>query len=181
MRPRKSRIGAIILAAALLALAIKGFVLDLAVVDGPSMLPRYRQGDVVLVLRCAYGLRPPLGIPGAYFLRWALPQVGEVVVAASPGGGGPVIKRVAERGPLVLEVEGERLRGGHLDLGLEAGEAAVLGPSVRLPDNSVFLLGDNLRESLDSRSYGPLPVDALAGRVLGGPLFGPRPPRGLKA
>lgn len=176
-----SRTGALILAAALLALGLKAFVVDLAVVDGPSMLPRYRQGDVVLVLRCAYGLRPPLGLRGARLISWARPRVGDVVVAANPGGAGQVIKRVAELGPLVLRVEGGSLRGGHLDLPLEAGEASILGASVSLPADSVFLLGDNLAKSLDSRSYGPLPVDALLGRVLGGPLFGPRPPKGLKA
>lgn len=181
MRLRMSRSAAIILAAALLSLVVKGFILDLAVVEGPSMLPRYRQGDVVLVLRCAYGLKAPLGFQGPYFLRWASPRLGEVVVAASPTDGGHVIKRVAETGPLVLKVAGNRLKGGHLDLALEAGEAAVLGPLVQLPDNSVFLLGDNLVDSLDSRSYGAIPVDRLAGRVLGGPLFGPRPPRGLEA
>jgi signal peptidase I len=162
-----------ILIAAALALLVKGFVLDLAVVDGRSMLPRYRDGDVVAVLRCAYGLRAPFGLGGAraYLLRWDQPAVGDIVAARSPADGRPVVKRVAVRGPLLLEGRDGHLRGGDLDLELDPGAAAVIGRVVELPPSTVFLLGDNLPESVDSRSYGPVSDEAIVGRVLGGPLF----------
>jgi len=162
-----------ILIAAALALLVKGFVLDLAVVDGRSMLPRYRDGDVVAVLRCAYGLRAPFGLGGArpYLLRWSRPAVGDIVAARSPVDGRPVVKRVAVRGPLRLEGRDGHLRGGDLDLELDPGAAAVIGRVVELPASAVFLLGDNLPESVDSRSYGPVGDEAIVGRVLGGPLF----------
>jgi signal peptidase I len=166
-RPRP---GLAIVLAVLAALVLKFFVVDLAIVDGRSMLPRYRDGDIVVVLRCAYGLRAPFGAPGRsrYFLRWAAPLVGEVIAAANPASGRAVVKRVAAVGPLELRVVGDRLVGGGLDLGLDPGEAAILGLLTRLPKGSVFLLGDNLRESVDSRSYGPVPDDMIAGRVIGG-------------
>lgn len=162
-----------ILIAAILALLVKGFVLDLAVVDGRSMLPRYRDGDVVAVLRCAYGLRAPFGLGGtrAYLFRWGLPEVGDIVAARSPADGRPVVKRVAVRGPLRLEGRDGHLRGGGLDLLLDPGAAAVIGRMVELPSSTVFLLGDNLPESVDSRSYGPVSDEAIVGRILGGPLF----------
>lgn len=171
---RRPRPGVLILCAALLALLVKGFVIDLAIVEGLSMLPAYDPGDVVVVLRCAYGLRLPFGIADsrAYLLRWATPKAGEVVAAQSPNDGTAVVKRVAARGPLQLRIEGGHLRGGNLDLELLPDELAILGLGFDLPPDSVFLLGDNLAESLDSRSYGPVSVDALAGRILGGPLFG---------
>jgi signal peptidase I len=173
MREHPFRPGAIILAAALLALAAKSFVIDLAVVDGRSMLPGYRPGDVVVVLRCAFGLRTPFGAPGsrAYLARWAAPAVGDVVAAASPADGAAVVKRVAAIGPVELRVEGAQLRGGGLVLDLAPDEAAVLGSGVTVPAGTVFLLGDNLRESVDSRSYGAVPMGSIGGRVLGAPLF----------
>lgn len=162
-----------ILIAAALALLVKGFVFDLAVVDGRSMLPRYRDGDVVAVLRCAYGLRAPFCLGGAkaYLVRWRVPAVGDIVVACSPSDGRPVVKRVAVRGPLRLEGREGHLRGGGLDLTLDPGAAAVIGRVVDLPPASVFLLGENLAESVDSRSYGAVSDEAVVGRVLGGPLF----------
>ncbi len=123
--------GVLILLALALAVAGKTFVADLAVVEGRSMLPALAQGQVVFVLRCAYGLRAPFR--GDYLLRWASPEPGQVVAATSPRDGRPVVKRVA------------------------AGGASA---------DSVYLLGDNAAESLDSRDYGPVPVESVAGRVL---------------
>jgi signal peptidase I len=39
------------------AIAVRIFVLDAAVVEGKSMLPHYRNGKVVLILKAAYGIR----------------------------------------------------------------------------------------------------------------------------
>lgn len=159
-----------IIAAALLVLGIKAFILDVAVVDGRSMRPLLEPGELVLVLRCAYGLRAPFG-PG-YLCRWARPARGEVVAAANPRDGQAVVKRVAAAGPAALSVAAGRLLGPGLDAALSEEQAARLeeefaaGSGGRLPEGSVFLLGDNPTESIDSRDYGPLPVEALSGRVL---------------
>jgi len=95
MSRSRPRPGIVLLAAILLAAAVKSFVVDAAVVDGRSMLPSLEPGAVVVVLRCAYGLRFPGG--DRYILRWSSPRPGDVVAAASPRDGGPVVKRVASR------------------------------------------------------------------------------------
>ena len=74
--------------------------------------------------------------------RW--PRRGSVVVFREPDSGILAIKRVAA-GP------GDRVR---LSAGL-----------LHLRRDEAWLLGDNRAISLDSRRYGPVPLDSLAGRA----------------
>lgn len=146
MRTKAPRPLAILLAVALAAAALKLLVLDAAFVEGESMSPTLREGRLVLILRAAYGLRlPPALAPGrGYLLRWDGPRPGELVAALSPASGRAVIKRVGAVG-----------RGTYL-------------PDGRfLAKDELFLLGDNPEASLDSRSYGPVAIDAVIGKVLG--------------
>jgi signal peptidase I len=48
-------------------------------------------------------------------------------------------------------------------------------PEVDLPDDAVFVLGDNRSESEDSRFWGPVPVRNIIGKA----LFGLLPPKRL--
>jgi signal peptidase I len=125
-----------IIAALAIAVALKSWVIDLAFVEGASMLPTYHQGQLIILFRAAYGWRFLPGQP--YVLRWASPKPGDIVVAANPSSGVAVIKRV---------------EWNHDDNG---------GPT----RDFIYLLGDNPGESLDSRAYGPIPVEKVAGRVL---------------
>jgi len=88
------------------------------------------------------------------------------VAAASPRDGLPVVKRVAAAGPLSLSTAAGRLLGPALDAPLTAAQARRIGTGLELPDQYFFLLGDNPPESLDSRDYGPVPIEAISGRVL---------------
>ena len=169
MRSRTFRPGWAILAAALLFIGAKAFVLDVAVVDGRSMRPTLESGSLVLVLRCAYGIRRPWG--SGYILRYGAPRRGDIVAAASPRDGFAVVKRVAAAGPLKLSVAAGHLVGPGLDAPLSEDQAARLSDGVVLLPDAFYLLGDNPPESIDSRDYGAVPIEAVSGRVL---LFGSR-------
>lgn len=169
MRSRTFRPGWAILAAVLFFLAVKAFVLDVAVVDGFSMQPGLESGNLVLVLRCAYGLRRPWG--SGYILRWASPRRGDIVAAVSPRDGLAVVKRVSAAGPLELSVAAGHLVGPGVDAPLSKDQAMKLSVGLSLPADAFFLLGDNPTESIDSRDYGAVPIEAVSGRVL---LFGSR-------
>jgi signal peptidase I len=133
--------GVALTALAILAVLVAGraFLFDLALVDGKSMLPGLKSGDLVLVVKAAYGLRGPRA---GYLVRWGDPQDGDLVIALRPDTGKAVLKRVW--------MEGEN---GHSLFGRKA------------PEGFYYLLGDNEFESLDSREFGPVPMNNVVGKA----------------
>jgi signal peptidase I len=90
----------------------------------------------------------PALLPGDWLLldptcrRW--PRRGSIVVFREPETETLAIKRVAAR-------PGDRVR---ISQGI-----------LRLAGDEAWLLGDNAGPSIDSRRYGPVPVECLVGRV----------------
>lgn len=82
----------IVLAVALAAFAVRAMVLDAAVIQGKSMLPQYRSGEVVVLLKAAYGIR----LSGRYLIRWAEPLPGDVVAVERQNPRQLIIKRIGE-------------------------------------------------------------------------------------
>lgn len=115
--------GALITIAAVVVVAflIRIFVLDAAVVQGKSMLPHYRNGEVVVIEKAAYGLR---GFSGRYWLHWGWPKEGDVVAAVRPETEETVIKRIGE-------VRGDRTSPNYFLVGdnsLESIDSRDFGP-----------------------------------------------------
>jgi signal peptidase I len=120
-----------------------------------SMLPTLRAGDQVLVDKRAY--------------RGALPRRGDLVVFHAPRSGDVTLKRTVglpgdtvaiEDG--VLVVNGRRQTEPYADP--DAIDSVYFGP-VRVRAGSVFVMGDNRADSIDSRDYGAVPRSDLMGRV----------------
>lgn len=129
---------AILLSTAIIAVACRVFVLDAARISGRSMLPALEPEQLVLVFKAAYGLHAPWrGASGGA-------SGGYILRWASPRAGDIVAATSPVTGlPVVKRV----------------------GPG-QLSGNRVFLSGDNPAESTDSRSYGPVPVESVIGRVI---------------
>jgi signal peptidase I len=102
------------------------------------MEPSLSQGDVVVLLKAAYGLKSP---GGRYLFFWSRPRAQDIVAVRKPGDSSIVIKRVS----YVL-----------MD--------STIG-------YSVFVLGDNLYESIDSRDFGTVPMNNILGKVFLFPRF----------
>jgi signal peptidase I len=155
----------IIFSATLIACLLYVFVLDFVLVRGSSMEPGIKPGAVIVLLRCAYGLRPAWS--GSYLLRWARPAIGDVVVlrGSAPDASG-VVKRVFETGPSFLRAERGVLYGSAGSARLEPGSPLHLARSAYVAPDSVFVLGDNGPQSYDSRDYGSVPVENIRGKVL---------------
>jgi signal peptidase I len=141
--------------------ALAGFfyiVISLAtarvVVEGPSMRPTLLSGEWIVVNRVTY--------------RVGSPQRGDVVVFLPPTNAqtDDLIKRVIGLPGETLEIrDGSVWINGRL---LEETYAAgSTSPENRwqVGAGEVFVMGDNRSVSLDSRSFGPIPVNEIVGRA----------------
>jgi len=139
---------------ALVSLLLNVFVAQAMVVQGPSMKPNLTYNQRVIVEKVTYSL-----IHG--------PRRGDVVIVDMPGEKELLVKRVvALPGETVAVQDGQVFINGQL---LEEPWAIRRGgldyPPARVPPRHVFVLGDNRKESRDSRFFGPVPVDCIVGRV----------------
>jgi signal peptidase I len=143
-----------LLPAILIALFINVYVAEAVTVEeGPSMQPNIYVGYRVMTEKLSYRLHPP--------------QRGDVVVVERPEGEKSLIKRV-----VALPGETVEVRGGHTYVdGQPIAEPWVThfgGPSyppTRVPQDHVFILGDNRAVSHDSRAIGPVPLDSVRGHA----------------
>lgn len=127
-------------------------VFQVATVSGPSMLPTLRTGDVMLVTKGSSG-----AVRGDVVLIEERDSQGsEELVKRIVGVGGDTI----EVRDGVAYVNGAR-EEGHPGVYTDPG---TFGP-VTVPAGSVFVMGDERAVSIDSRSFGPVPTDAVIGRV----------------
>lgn len=164
-RKRHLSVPGIVATALLLALVIRLFVMDLVIVSGESMEPSVSTGTVVLVLRCAYGIRRPFG--DGYVVRWKDPFPGEVVLVEPTGSNlRRRVKRVFETGPAFLNTIAEILYGRAGGILLSPAHAVRYAGTTYLQPGFVFLVGDNASESFDSRQHGPVPIEMIGGMVL---------------
>lgn len=153
------------------------YIFGIAVVRGESMMNTLSNGDKVIIS-----------------LFYGDPEQGDIVVLnidrkvtfgedgsllEEEGTGKCVVKRIiaVEGQELdidfaagVVYVDGERLREPYLELGLtHLDEGAFTGRyPIVIPENCVFVMGDNRSVSKDSRSgdIGLVPVDCIVGKVI---------------
>ncbi|HEY7864163.1 MAG TPA: signal peptidase I [Thermoanaerobaculia bacterium] len=152
------------IAAAILALFVRTFLVQAWAVPSPSMEDTLLVGDQILINRYVFG--PRAG--GALGPNRALRR-GDVVVFRHPEDPRrDVVKRVAALPGETVEIAAGRL--------IVDGEARPLPPSarpaaesygpLRVPAGSFFALGDNQADSGDSRRFGPVPLESVRGRAL---------------
>jgi signal peptidase I len=125
-------------------------------ISSTSMEPSLRSGEHVLVEKVSYRLHPP--------------RRDDLIVFRPPDGGGLAVKRVvAVAGDTVgledgvLVVNGVSVRESYVDH--RTIDSVYFGPET-VPDDAIFVMGDNRGPSIDSRSYGSVDVDAVVGRII---------------
>lgn len=110
------------------------------VVTGDSMLPRLHGGDRLLVSK-------------AYWIVGSIER-GDIVV----------IKRAEDEDFSIKRVH--RLGGETVDWRNVPEDWHLANGPYRVPSDAVFVLGDNRRVSVDSRTYGPVPTREVIGKVV---------------
>ena len=92
-------------------------------------------------------------VPGTGAIKRVVGMPGDFVVRDAPAGGGKV----------VMGEGGMVHRLGDRDMyGANRKERVML----QVPEGHCWVLGDNIPESRDSRTYGPLPLGLIKGKVV---------------
>ena len=153
---------------------VRTFAVESFRIPAGSMLPTLLVGDQILVDKFTFG--PLLLLPGrsASFGRLPgrrRPQPGDVIVFIYPKNRDQdFIKRVAAVEGETIEVRAQHVFVNGVprdDPGCVAGlpgssEGDFFGPFV-VPADHVFVMGDNRRNSYDSRFWGPVPLPDVKG------------------
>lgn len=139
----------------ILGILLRLFVFQPYLIPSGSMEPGIVPGDRILVNRQSY--------------RLGAPSRGDIVVFAYPRDPSrSFVKRIiAVEGETVELKDNQVFINGQLvdEPYLKAGDYPPFGPET-IPENNVFVLGDNRRQSEDSREWGVLPHNYIIGKAV---------------
>jgi signal peptidase I len=123
-------------------------------VDGSSMEPSLHSGEFVIVNKLTYKL--------------GTPQIGDVIVFHFPRDPEQeYIKRV-----IGLPGDHVAIQGGKVYVnGQQLNESYIAAPpaydtTVDVPNNALFVLGDNRNNSSDSHNWGTVPLSYVVGKAV---------------
>jgi signal peptidase I len=166
-----------IIAAVLIALIITTFVIKMYKIPSRSMVPTLLVGDQLVVNKFIYGIKIP------YFRNTIIPitdpQRGDIVVFIYPKDRSlEFIKRVIGIGGDTIEIRDKKIlingkiftdnTGIYTDKMIYPASVQPrdnFGP-VTVPQNSLFVMGDNRDESMDSRFWGFVDLKDIQGKAL---------------
>jgi signal peptidase I len=165
-----------IIAAVLIALLITTFVIKMYKIPSRSMVPTLLVGDQLVVNKLIYGIKIP------YFRNTIIPitdpQRGDIIVFIYPKDRSlDFIKRVIGIGGDTIEIKDKKIfingkvftdnTGIYTDKIIYPGSVQPrdnFGP-VTVPKGSLFVLGDNRDESMDSRFWGFVDLKDVQGKA----------------
>ncbi len=154
----------------ILGIALRLFVIQPFLVDGPSMEQNFQNNEMILVDKISYRLREPIR--------------GEVVIFQAPKSPqDDYIKRMiglpgdnVEIKDNKVYVNGKMLDQSFLSPGITT-TTSVEDFKITVGQNEYFVLGDNRPHSSDSREWGTVPKQNMIGRAIVAiypiDLFGP--------
>ena len=119
-----------------------------------------------LVNKLAYGLVKPFR--GEFFFQWNKPETDDIVIYLHDNK--IVIKRVVgESGDLLEFSENSRytVKINQKEISLTPVQFQRMKNFEKIPEGYVFTLGDNQKNSVDSRDYGFVSVKNIMGKIIG--------------
>ena len=165
-----------ILVAIIIALFIRTFVVQAFKIPSGSMKQTLQIGDHILVNKFIYGIKIP------YWRKTIVPvknpQKGDIIVFKFPvEPEKDFIKRVIGVAGDVVECRDKKLFVNHKPVNHDFGvytDPHIIPAQVRprdnfgpitVPENSLFVMGDNRDESFDSRFWGFVDLKAVNGKA----------------
>ena len=123
-------------------------------VDGTSMEPNLHQDEFIIVNRLAY--------------KWSKPRLGDVVVFRFPQNPSQdLIKRVVGRPGDEVQIVNQKVYvNGQLLNEPYIAQAPRYSGTWKVPEDSLFVLGDNRNASYDSHDWGFVPMKNVVGKAL---------------
>ncbi len=141
--------------ALVIALLLRNYVVSFVRVDGSSMVPTLINGERLIVVRCGYK-----------------PHAGDIIILNPPSGRGPYVKRVIGMPGQTVKIDNETgdvfIDGEKLDEPYINNKTTSHQSEFVVPENSVFVMGDNRGSSHDSRSADVsfIPYKNVLGKVI---------------
>jgi len=165
-----------IVIAVLLALFIRSFVVQAFKIPSGSMLSTLQIGDHLLVNKFIYGVKLP--VTGTVVIPWKDPKRDDIVVFKYPKDRATdYIKRVVGVAGDTIEIKnkqvyvnGKAVENPYIQftdkniMKASAGPRDNMGP-VKVPEHSLFMMGDNRDNSYDSRFWGFVPLKDVLGKA----------------
>jgi signal peptidase I len=159
------------LIAVFLALFIRTFVIQAYKIPSGSMEPTLLVGDHILVNKFIYGIKVPfisktlvpLGKPGRgdiIVFKYPLDKRKDYIkrVIGLPGDEIRIMDKE-------IFINGKPFGGGFGVYDKSSGRDSNLGP-IGVPQNGLFVMGDNRDHSYDSRYWGFVPLDLVKGKAI---------------
>lgn len=163
-----------ILVAILIALFIRTFVVQAFKIPSGSMKPTLQIGDHILVNKFVFGVKIPYW--NKTIIPFKSPQRNDIIVFKYPvDPNKDFIKRVIGVGGDVVESRNKQLYVNHkllnYDFGVHTDPRILSGRNkkrdnfgpITVPQNALFVMGDNRDESFDSRFWGFVDLKAVNG------------------
>lgn len=149
-----------VLLATVIVLPIRMFIAQPFIVSGSSMNPAFSSGEYLIIDEISY--------------RFNEPQRGDVIVFKFPQDKSKFfIKRIIGLPNETVEISNGQIKiiNSENPDGLILDESYVLNKKLdngtfALESDEYFVMGDNRKDSLDSRSWGPLSEELIKGRAI---------------
>jgi len=168
-----------IVIAIIIAMFIRTFIIQAFKIPSGSMLETLQIGDQILVNKFIYGIKIPF-TNGKNLISVKDPQKGDIVVFKYPvDPSKDFIKRVIATQGDTLEIRDKKL---YVNDTLVEGEeyaqyktdkiySGMVSPrdnlqKIKVPENNLFVMGDNRDNSHDSRFWGFVDLKAVRGKAM---------------
>ena len=162
-----------IIIAAILAMIIRTFIIQPFKIPTTSMYPTLKPGDRIFVSKFIYGAKIPF--TDIHLPKVRNPQTGDIVVFLSPIEKKKyLVKRYIAKGGDTVEIKdgkvvvnGEEIVSPPINqfFYYNRGKYGVENETINVPEDSFYVLGDNSKNSRDSRYWGFVPDNKLVGRA----------------